>query len=90
MRGNLSYYLFVFETEIAKKPLAVAPVLLDLYPALEIDLTAEEALDARPRLGSYLFEHRAFFADDDTLVAVSFAVYHGFYIHHILALALFH
>ena len=52
----------------------VAPVFLDLDPSLEVDLCAHETLDIAAGLGRDLLEHRAVFADDDTLVARLFAV----------------
>ena len=55
--------------EIADQILAVAPVLLDLDPRLEIDLRSHEFFAVLAGHRADLLEHLAVLADDDALVA---------------------
>ena len=53
---------------------AVAPVLANLDPKLEIHLRAEQILNVAPRFRTDGAQHRALLADDDSLVARALAV----------------
>ena len=63
------------------KTFSVSPVLLDLYPALKIYLTAEEFFHVLTCVGGNTLEGCALLADDNTLVAFSFAVNCCFNVH---------
>ena len=49
----------VVQPEVVDKTFLVAPVLLDLDPALQIDLDVEKAFQVFPGEGSDLPEHRS-------------------------------
>ena len=63
-----------FIAETAEETLAIAPILLHLHPALEIHLSAEQLFQLGAGTRGDLFEHRTLFADDHTLMAVTFAI----------------
>ena len=67
-------------TEVLKKHVRVAPILLYLYPKFQIDFIFDHCLDICPGSGSYLFEHRALLTDDHALMRVFFAYDGGIYI----------
>ena len=64
----------VLVSEVAHLGDVVPPVLLDLYPCLEIDLRAHEALDIPAAQLSYPLEHISVLADYYALVPGLFAV----------------
>lgn len=61
--------------------LSVAPVLLHLDPALQMNADIKEPLHILAGIGGNFFEHRAFLADHNALVAFTLAVNGGFHIH---------
>ena len=53
--------------------MTVAPIFLDLDPALQINVSAEQRFHLLPCGAGNAFEHGATLADDDTLVRLTLA-----------------
>ncbi len=66
--------LFFKKPEALDKAFAVAPVLFDLDPCLEVDLNTEEVLEFMTGGGSGFFYHRTIFADDNTLMRFALTI----------------
>ena len=68
--------LFIHIAEVFDKAFPVAPVLLDLDPALEVDLGAQEPFGIFPGLGADALEHLTLLADEPALVSLPLTVDH--------------
>lgn len=72
-----SVELFQVVAEVGEVTHIVTPVFLYLDEGLEHHLLAEEGFDVLAGKSAETAEHRALFAYEDTLLAVSFAVDDG-------------
>ena len=64
-------------SKVADKSCAVAPIFLDLYPKIEIDLCAKPLFKLLTGIASDKLERRSALANDDSLVRCLFAEYLG-------------
>ena len=80
----------IVQAEIVNQSFFIAPVFLDLYPALQIDLDVEKALQIFSGKSGNAAQHGAVFADKDALVGFPFAVDCGINVQQVFVIPFLH